>query len=450
MLEFDQQLKAAQERLENIQLGWDSPSLTDEHRAAAIAEVSATIEKLQAQNEELLATRQALKWERQRYQELFELATEGHIITDEQGIIQEANRVALTLLNTSKSFLLGRPLAVYLVPGDRHTFCSRLNSSSLQIEDWEVCLQPLDQKPCPATLSAFKECSPDNLTRWRWLICDLRERQQAEATAQKLEAEKKLNEFQGYLLHHVSFEFRTLLQIILISVGLLKRYLWQEAKQEQLYQSIHSSVKATVELLEEVEFWQSADASQQTLVQSKIEPAQNGCPAGVPLATRNRFRVGPHRSFLRHKIFELEPFCHSLITEIKDLTTTQSKVCFTCDRHCQVVCLDANLLRQILKNLLLNALESATEGSPIHLEVTNQADSVIFQVQASIAGIPEEQQHSSALFSEGNNRNPGAKLRLGIVKRAVDLHGGTIAFDDVGTGTTTVTLPTSQSTSACP
>jgi len=53
-------------------------------------------------------TQRALEVERQRYQELFEEAPDGYLVTDPQGTIQSANCAAATLLNVSQKFL-GQP-----------------------------------------------------------------------------------------------------------------------------------------------------------------------------------------------------------------------------------------------------------------------------------------------------------------------------------------------------
>jgi len=64
---------------------------------------------LSQQNQELEITQRALEVERQRYQELFEEAPDGYLVTDPQGTIQSANCAAATLLNVSQKFLVGQP-----------------------------------------------------------------------------------------------------------------------------------------------------------------------------------------------------------------------------------------------------------------------------------------------------------------------------------------------------
>ena len=277
MLEFDQQLKAAQQRLEGIQqCTWDSPELVEELRNAAIAELSATLDQLQAQNQELLATRRTLKQERQRYQALFNSPIEGYLVTNERGIIQEGNQVIATLLNTSKASLTGNPLDTYVAQADLGRFRIRLNLlSSQQLKDWEVTLQPRQGQPFPASLSTCSDRSVE-LGSWRWLIRDLRERKQTEATRKQLTEAQKRNEFYHDLLEQISFEIRTLLHLILLSVGQLERYSYKEAKQKQIYQSISSSVESAVELLEKIEVLH--------LAEDKLQTSSNPLPDRAPLS----------------------------------------------------------------------------------------------------------------------------------------------------------------------
>ncbi|MDJ0692609.1 MAG: hypothetical protein QNJ41_29525 [Xenococcaceae cyanobacterium MO_188.B32] len=48
----------------------------------SLEELHIAQEELQQQNEELIATRQELEQQRQRYQDLFEFAPEGYLVTD--------------------------------------------------------------------------------------------------------------------------------------------------------------------------------------------------------------------------------------------------------------------------------------------------------------------------------------------------------------------------------
>jgi PAS domain S-box-containing protein len=88
--------------------------------------VQLAVEELYQQNEELIQTRDFLEAERQRYQDLFEFAPEGYLVTNAEGIIQEANLVVARLLNISKHFLVGKPIINFVPLEERHYVRSQL------------------------------------------------------------------------------------------------------------------------------------------------------------------------------------------------------------------------------------------------------------------------------------------------------------------------------------
>src|SRR4051812_16473998 len=61
-------------------------------------------EELIAQNHSLEEVQAVLQEERFRYQELFELAPDGYILTDLNGVIREANLAALQMLQIESRF----------------------------------------------------------------------------------------------------------------------------------------------------------------------------------------------------------------------------------------------------------------------------------------------------------------------------------------------------------
>ena len=108
--------------------------------------------------------------------------------------------------------------------------------------------------------------------------------------------------------------------------------------------------------------------------------------------------------------------------------------------------MDEKLLRHILANLLSNAIKYSPQGGAVQLELDCQAGQAFFRVQDQGIGIPLEAQ--GRLFdtfhrAENVGNIPGTGLGMSIVKKSVDLHGGTISFtSQVGVGTTfTVVIP---------
>ena len=110
---------------------------------------------------------------------------------------------------------------------------------------------------------------------------------------------------------------------------------------------------------------------------------------------------------------------------------------------------DPDRIDQILTNLLSNASKYTRPGGKIVLTIRSESDRAIIRVEDDGDGIsPDLLPHIFELFVQGNrlsDRRPGGLgLGLTLVRRLVELHGGTIAADSKGRGqgsAFTVTLP---------
>jgi PAS domain S-box-containing protein len=84
--------------------------------STTVEELTVTGEELRQQQDELNAAFQQLDTERARYQDLFDAAPNAYLVTDGQGMIQEANRATETLLNSESLLLAGRLLLEFVMP----------------------------------------------------------------------------------------------------------------------------------------------------------------------------------------------------------------------------------------------------------------------------------------------------------------------------------------------
>src|ERR1043165_9963625 len=81
--------------------GADTADLSNEgiqQLSNALEELRVSEEELRRTNEELATARQRLEIEQQRYRDLFDAAPNGYLVTSMQGVIEEANYSAATLL----------------------------------------------------------------------------------------------------------------------------------------------------------------------------------------------------------------------------------------------------------------------------------------------------------------------------------------------------------------
>ncbi|HHP7245907.1 MAG TPA: PAS domain S-box protein, partial [Elainellaceae cyanobacterium] len=164
--------------------------LVNQEFQLALEELQIAEEELHQQNESLHDARLSLEAEHQRYQDLFELAPDGYLITDLRGIIQEANHAAITLLN--HQHWLGKPFTVFIAKPEIKTFLDYLNQRS-PVQNWEVTLQPRNSSPVPTSISATIVLDAQGQpVGWRWLLRDISDRKQAEAVLQRQIAQEQL------------------------------------------------------------------------------------------------------------------------------------------------------------------------------------------------------------------------------------------------------------------
>jgi two-component system, OmpR family, sensor kinase len=111
---------------------------------------------------------------------------------------------------------------------------------------------------------------------------------------------------------------------------------------------------------------------------------------------------------------------------------------------------DASQLRQVLGNLVRNALTHTPAGTPIDLSVTNGSAAGVIEVRDHGPGLPTDD--TDALFERFWRADPGrergrggAGLGLSIVAAIVEAHGGTVkaANADGGGAVFTISLPSS-------
>ncbi|MBD2565544.1 MULTISPECIES: PAS domain-containing sensor histidine kinase [Nostoc] len=397
----------------------------------ALEELQIANEHLQQQNEELSHTQKDLVAQRQRYQELFEEVPDAYFVTTTKGVIQEANSAATTLLNISKSFLLGELLEIYVVEKEIIAFHLKLTHlrdraeiPDWKMQEWEVNLRPRDRTPIIAAVKVVAiRNQQGNLVGLRWILRDISEskRTQAklqwaeQAMRQALAKEREFSELKSRLLTITSHEFRTPLATIHSSAELLEyyRHLWSDERQQTHLRRIQTSVMHMTQLLNDV------------LVLSQDETG------------KLEFSPTP---------LNLVEFCRDLLEELQQSDRSQHAIAFSSECQCTQANLDAKLLRQILSNLFSNCLKYSPIGSTVKFSVTTANDQAIFQTQDSGIGIPPcDIEYIFEPFHRASNagNTPGMGLGMSIVKQAVDLHGGEIFVESaIGAGTTfTVILP---------
>lgn len=292
------------------------------------------------------------------------------------------------------------------------------------------------------------------------------QRKQAEGEIRKaLEKEKELTELKSRFISMTSHEFRTPLTTIQSSAELLENYShrWTEEKKLSHLLRIQTSVEHMTTLLNDVLILGKAEAGKLEFNPAPLD-LENFCRNLVEELQLNdtdqhtiRFQVGNREwgvgsgeggqretdDVLRKRSGSTHlSYCKfaSASTPLEEQTGVHSLL------PGQLPCMDEKLLRQILENLLNNAIKYSPASSTVEFILSGFSNQVVFQICDRGIGIPmEDQKLLFETFHRASNVGTiaGTGLGLAIVKRCVDIHQGQIVMEsEVGVGTTfTVTLP---------
>jgi len=232
--------------------------------------------------------------------------------------------------------------------------------------------------------------------------------------SEALDKEKQLNEIKSRFVSMASHEFRTPLSTILSSATLVSKYPTTEEneKRQKHIRRIKDSVNHLNGLLEDF------------LSLGKLEEG----------------KVTVHISS-----FAVKDFIEDIIEEMKAIQKDGQEIYFNYEGGESFIT-DKRLLKNILINLLSNALKFSKANSNVWIHTKNNNRHLEIEIRDEGVGIPEEDQHHLfATFFRGKNVTniEGTGLGLPIVKRYIDLLDGSVHLKsklDIGT-TVAVTLP---------
>jgi PAS domain S-box-containing protein len=239
------------------------------------------------------------------------------------------------------------------------------------------------------------------------------ERSQQELS-EALDKERQLNEIKSRFVSMASHEFRTPLSTVLSSASLISKYSAadDQGKRDKHIQRIKNSVNHLNDILEDF-------LSLGKLTEGKVE--KNTTEA------------------------DLKELLTDTIDEMKSILKKGQHFELHCNGDC-IAYTDKKLLKNILINLIGNAIKFSDEGKSITIHGKTTADKAVISVTDQGIGISEDDQHHlfSSFFRGTNATNiPGTGMGLHIVKRYVDLLGGQIQIQSkINEGTTiTFTIP---------
>ncbi len=368
---------------------------------------------------------------------LFFYATEGILVIDDKGFIVRINPSAEKLFRYGDSELLGKKIEI-LVPQrhemDHQEYRSKFHknpharSMGIGLELFglrkdgtefpiEISLSPYSTNDGKFVIAfivdiTFRKKSEEDLKNYsadlekqvknRTLVLEEAveelERTQSDLN-EALEKERELNELKSRFVSMASHEFRTPLATIMSSLSLVTKYgeLNEKDKQKKHISRIKSAISDLTDILNDF------------LSVSKLEEGKVLC---VP------------------EEFDIASYISEIILEIQPLAKEGQKVTYESVGKTNVF-LDKKLLKNILFNLISNAIKFAPEGKPVILKTECLETEISIVVQDFGIGIsPEDQKHLFERFFRGRNAThiQGTGLGLNIVAKYAELMDGTIDF----------------------
>jgi PAS domain S-box-containing protein len=229
-----------------------------------------------------------------------------------------------------------------------------------------------------------------------------------------LQKEKQLNEIKSRFMSIASHEFRTPLSTVLSSASLLSKYSTTEdqAKRERHIDKIKSSVRNLNAILEDF------------LSLGKLEEG----------------KINIHVDE-----FNVQEFMFSIVEEMNPLLKINQHLSVNQKGLPQAIS-DKRLIKNVLINLITNAIKFSEEGTTVQINVFVEEDVIHFEVIDQGVGIPKDEldQLFSSFYRARNVVNiQGTGLGLHIVKRYLELLQGDIQVEtEVGKGSKfTVQIP---------
>jgi PAS domain S-box-containing protein len=232
---------------------------------------------------------------------------------------------------------------------------------------------------------------------------------------QALEKERELSDLKSRFVSMASHEFRTPLATIMSSLALVKRYGEhnESEKQNKHIARIKTSINSLTDILNDF------------LSVSKLE---EGKVVNAP------------------EEFNLDEFMTETVAEMHILAKPTQEIRYTHEGGEHAV-LDKKLLKNILFNLISNAIKFSGDNKTIEVKSVQKNSRVIISVKDQGIGISKaDQEHLFERFFRAHNATyiQGTGLGLNIVAKYIELMDGTIEFNSVENKGTTFTITFTQ------
>jgi PAS domain S-box-containing protein len=142
----------------------------------------------------------------------------------------------------------------------------------------------------------------------------------------------------------------------------------------------------------------------------------------------------------------LDMLCREIVEEFQNQTKYRERITYHCANSPVLLDFDNRLMRQVISNLLSNALKYSSDEDPVFIDLAQVDTEITLKVSDQGIGIPAvDLPHLFEPFHRAENVGAvsGTGLGLSIAKQSVEAHGGVLTVESqVDEGTTfTVRFP---------
>ncbi len=350
---------------------------------------------------------------RDLYAELYDYAPIGYVTLDVSGLIENINQTAARMLERNRSHIVGTPFINVVSPEDWPRYMDhRVRAANARVMVSEVTLVAAEGRIFPAQLITRESLLPGVGRRRCFLtaILDLSALRRNESERMRLATEEQSSrlrvEAKDRFLAVLSHELRTPLTPVLAALS-----------DPELLQNVPEPLRKTLEMMHRNITIQSR------LVEDLLD---------VSRIEQGKLRLQPAPLDLHQVIEESLALVEGEaqargVTLVRDLYAEQHWISG-----------DAIRMRQVLWNLLRNAIKFTPAGGTIRVRSINASNDGTITVSVRDTGIGIDPARSGKLFAPFAQLDPGAPeglgLGLAICQGLVEAHQGAIHAHSEGLG----------------
>lgn len=409
--------------------------------------------------DQLIRSRELNKLEKQKFEALFNHATVGIVVADSSGSINMINTLASGMFGYEEGELIGaqveklipveygaqhikhrtsyyqqpapRPMGagrnLHALRSDGTKFPVEISLSSYKIEGEQyviafiidISVRQIQEDSIRQQRDALEKSAMEIRELNKQLERRVEERTLAlsetlhqlersrEELSLALARERELGDLKSRFVTMASHEFRTPLSTILSSAALIERYADEQGHENRVkhVNRIKENVKNLTDILED---FLSLGKIEEGIVMPKFEE------------------------------IDIPQFFNTIIHDFENLKKEGQRIIYEHDGE-EIYSLDKHLLKNIVINLISNAIKFSVENSTVHVSSLLNNSRFRFKVQDSGIGISaDDQEHLFDRFFRGRNAAniKGTGLGLHIVSKYLQLLGGQISCESrLNTGT---------------